>query len=96
MLLFVSLKIRTESERERECVCVCVGARESLSHSLASSLIRTVSLPFSVNPLPHNSLALVGPKIRGERQDDDEEEYREKQPGEGRVGALGDLLAGLC
>jgi hypothetical protein len=96
VLLFVSLKIRTESKRERERVCVCGRARESLSHSLASSLILAPSLPFSVNPLLHNSLALVGPKIRGERQDDDEEEYREKQPGEGRVGALGDLLAGLC
>jgi hypothetical protein len=80
-------------------VCVCKRARETLSRSLfltlSSSLILSFSLPFSVTALPQNSLTLVGLQIRGERQDDDEEEYREKQPGEGRIGALGDLLAGL-
>ena len=80
-------------------MCVCKRARETLSRSLfltlSSSLILSFSLPFSVTALPQNSLTLVGLQIRGERQDDDEEEYREKQPGEGRIGALGDLLAGL-
>ena len=71
---------------------MCVCARAYICRSEENGKMqRRMTLEKKI----HSFFFSTANQIRGERQDAEDDDSREKLPGEGRVGALGDLLAGL-